>query len=124
MTPALEIERLLLEAQNRSNDSQRADVGAFDRGTGIICCFDMEPLLRHARYVVSFNKVLDQYTSFDFRVSFIKNGCIHVGFEAKDFSVEEKNHVRRQLRVLLKSRNLREEYNISYFLVFGKHQYA
>ncbi|MEO0694720.1 MAG: hypothetical protein AAFY84_01345 [Pseudomonadota bacterium] len=83
----------------------------------------MEPSLRNSRYVVAFNRLLDRYTSFNFNVAYIKYGCIHVGFEAQNYASEKKNEVRQQIRILLKTLDLQDDYRISYLQVFGNHQF-
>jgi hypothetical protein len=88
------------------------------------CHFDFPPLLRYSRYITSFNRILCDYTNFEFEVISIRDGCIDVTFYATDFTLEEKNLVRRQIGLLLKETDIKEDYRISSISVFRKHRYT
>jgi hypothetical protein len=95
-----------------------------DPGQTVVCHFDFEPRLRYTRYISSFQRILNRYTSFDFEVASIKRGCIDVCYYAKDFQLSEKNLVRRQIMRLMREENLKEEFCIKEFTLFGKHRYS
>lgn len=125
MTPIGEIEELMVRARDSYHGSTRSIVGrSFDNRKGVVCHFSFEPSLRYVRYVSSFNRILNEYTGFDFTVEYIQHGCIDVGYLARDFNSNEKNYVRRRIRDLSKYYNLSEDFSIKYLLVFGKRNYA
>lgn len=92
-----------------------------DASQTLVCVFNFEPRLRYLRYIVEFNRVLNEYTEFNFDVYSIRRGCIDVCYYAKRFSLGEKNTVRRQIMRLVREHDLARSYHISQFTLFGKH---
>ena len=86
----------------------------------LVCVFNFEPRLRYLRYIVEFNRVLNEYTEFEFDVYSIRRGCIDVCYYAKKFSLGEKNTVRRQIMQLVREHDLARSYHISQFTLFGR----
>jgi hypothetical protein len=91
-----------------------------DAGEALMCVFDFEPRLRYLRYIVEFNRLLNEYTEFTFDVYSIRRGCIDVCYYAKAFSEKEKNTVRRQIMRLVREHDIARSYHISRFILFGK----
>lgn len=97
---------------------------SLDRRQMVECVFDFEPRLRYARYITSFNRLINNTTNFDFDVAFMQRHCIHVGYYAQDFDESAKNLVRRQVLKLIKDFDVMEEFHITELTIFEKHKYV
>lgn len=91
---------------------------AYDKS--VVVQFKFSPRLRYLRYIVEFNRVLNDFTGFDFEVRAIKRSCIEVYFYAIDFSAEKKNLVRRQIARLVSEYDVCAQFHITALNVFGQ----
>lgn len=87
------------------------------------CRFKLEPRLRHLRYIFSVNRLLDEYTNFEFDVAAVRRGCLHVSYVAVNFQTNQKNLVRRQIQRLAREIDLVSQFSVDQLVVFGKHRY-
>ena len=101
----------------------RDDIRNLPHEHTIVCHFDFEPRIRYTRHVIAFRSLLNDNTDFHFDIASIARGCIDVCYIAEDFSLEKKNDVRRQVECLMKGHNLRSEFDIISFLLFGRLKY-
>lgn len=88
----------------------------------LVCHFDFEPRIRYARYITKFRSVLNDYTEYEFDVASIRKGCIDVCYVATNYRQDSKNLVRRQIMTLLRDFDLKEEFSIHSFSLFGKYR--
>ncbi|WP_323688243.1 hypothetical protein [Rhizobium sp. AN69] len=87
----------------------------------LVCLFNFEPRLRYLRYIVEFNRLLNEYTEYNFDVYSIRRGCIDVCYYSKMFSSGEKNTVRRQIIKLVRDYDIAKSFHISQYILFGRH---
>lgn len=126
MTHAETLERMLLEVSKKGPGGcayANSSLKAINPRHTIECVFNFPPRLRYTRYISSFNRVLNDFTNFEFEVAFIRNHCIQVAYFAREFNDVEKNLVRRQVLKLMRDKHLDEEFNIMAFTLFQKHRY-
>lgn len=125
MTNLEEIERMISEVQKGASVSFASDhIHAISSDRTLVCHFDFEPSTRYSRYIAEFNRILNSYTQFDFKIYSIRSGCIHVTFVAQNFKETEKNLVRRQIMKLMDEHDLKRSFHISKYKIFGKREYS
>ncbi len=126
MTHVDTIERMLSELRHAPMGDRVYSSSALknvDPAHTIECVFDFEPRLRYARYISSFNRIIDTYTCFAFDVASMRRPHLRVTYYAKYFDLTEKNVVRSQLLKLINEHDLCKEFSIRECTLFENHAY-